>query len=69
MSLHLYEVAIGAVAGLVLPAAIIGLSGETQERIQHEVQPTVEIAETILDHPLPGEFLAGGLANLPCSQT
>lgn len=57
MHLHLYEAAVGAVATLAVPAAIIGISGDPRERVLH---PTVEIAETVLDYPLPGEFLAGG---------
>lgn len=60
MHLHLYEAAIGATAALALPAAIIGMSGEPRERIPHEGHLTVEIAETVLDYSLPGEFLAGG---------
>ena len=58
MHLHLFELAIGAATVLGVPAALIG--GKFQDRILHEVHPTVEIVETALDYPLPGEFLAGG---------
>jgi formylglycine-generating enzyme required for sulfatase activity len=60
MHLHLHEAAIGAAAVLAVPAAIVGLSGETRERVQYEAHATVEIAETVLAYPLPGEFLAAG---------
>ena len=61
MHLHLYEAAAGAAAALAVPAAIIGISGEPRERVSHEAHPTVQIAETVLDYPLPGEFLLGGI--------
>ncbi len=60
MHLHLYEAAVGAVAALAVPAAIIGMNGEAWKGIPREVHPMIEIAETVLDYPLPGEFLAGG---------
>jgi formylglycine-generating enzyme required for sulfatase activity len=60
MHLHLYEAAVGAVAALAVPAAIIGMNGEARKGIPLEVHPMIEIAETVLDYPLPGEFLAGG---------
>jgi formylglycine-generating enzyme required for sulfatase activity len=60
MHLHLHEAAVGATAVLAVPAAIIGLSGEPWERVPYEAHATVEIAETVFDYPLPGEFLAGG---------
>jgi formylglycine-generating enzyme required for sulfatase activity len=60
MHLHLFEAAIGAAAALALPAAIIGISGEPRGPSLHEARLTAEIAETVLDFPLPGEFLAGG---------
>ena len=60
MHLHLYEAAVGAAAVLAVPAAIMGISAEPQGPSLHEVHPTVEIVETVLDYPLPGEFLAGG---------
>jgi formylglycine-generating enzyme required for sulfatase activity len=60
MHLHLYEVAIGVVAALAVPAAIIGLSPEPRSGDAHGSPGTVEIAETVVDYPLPGEFLAGG---------
>jgi formylglycine-generating enzyme required for sulfatase activity len=60
MHLHVYEAAVGATAALAVPAAIIGISAKPQGPSLHEVRPTVEIVETVLDYPLPGEFLAGG---------
>ncbi len=60
MHLHLYEAAVGAAAALAVPAAIMGISAEPQRLSLHEVRPTVEIVETVLDFALPGEFLAGG---------
>ncbi|MGE3626894.1 MAG: SUMF1/EgtB/PvdO family nonheme iron enzyme [Hyphomicrobiales bacterium] len=60
MHLHLYEAAVGVAASLTVPAAILGISAEPQGPSLHEVDPTVEIVEMVLDFPLPGEFLAGG---------
>lgn len=56
MYLHLHEAAIGA-AVLVVPAAIIGISGEPRPGVVRELHATVEIAESVIDFPLPGEFL------------
>lgn len=60
MHLHLYEAAVGAAAALAVPVAIIGMGGASGERMLNEGHPTVEIAKTVLDYPLPGEFLVGG---------
>jgi formylglycine-generating enzyme required for sulfatase activity len=60
MHLHLYEAAVAAVATLAVPAAIIGIGEEQRALDPGEVHPTVEIAQSVLDYPLPGEFLAGG---------
>lgn len=60
MHFHLYEAAVGAAAALAVPAAIIGMSGEPRDLLPPHVHSTVEIARTMLDYPLPGEFLAGG---------
>ena len=59
MHIHLLEAAVGAVAALVLPAAIVGMSARPDSAIRLETHATAEIAETVLDYPLSGEFLAG----------
>ena len=58
---HIIEAALGAVAALALPAAIIGMSGETGNAVPPEAHQTLAIGDTLLDYPLPGEFLAGGV--------
>ncbi|MEP9390202.1 SUMF1/EgtB/PvdO family nonheme iron enzyme [Mesorhizobium sp. KR9-304] len=60
MHLHLYEAAIGVAAALAVPAAIIGISGEPRVGDLQGSAETVEIAQTVIDYPLPGEFLAEG---------
>ena len=60
MHLHLYEAAVGAAAALAVPAAIVGMAGEPHQGNLSESFQTVEIAQTVIDHPLPGEFLRGG---------
>lgn len=59
MHVHLYEVALATTA-LAIPAAILGISGEPRQGVLPESHQTVEIVATVLDYPLPGEFLAGG---------
>ncbi|WP_420408454.1 formylglycine-generating enzyme family protein [Hoeflea sp.] len=58
---HIIEAAIGAVAAFALPAVIIGMSGETGNAIRPEAHQSLAIEATLLDYPLPGEFLAGGV--------
>lgn len=60
MHLHLYEAAVGAAAALAVPAAIVGMAGEPHRGNLSEAFQTVEIAQAVIDHPLPGEFLRGG---------
>jgi formylglycine-generating enzyme required for sulfatase activity len=60
MHLHLLEAVAGAAAALAVPAAIIGISGEPRHGDRYGVEETVEIAQTVIDYPLPGEFLADG---------
>ncbi len=58
---HLFEAAVGIMAALVLPAAMIGMNGAPARDILPEAYQAIEIGETILDYPLPGEFLADGV--------
>lgn len=60
MHVHLHEAAIGIVAALAVPAAILGLAMEPHSGNPHGFHGTVEIRERVIDYPLPGEFLAGG---------
>ena len=60
MHLNLAEAALGAVATLAVPAALVGLAGEPPSANGVEQAETVEIAATVIDYPLPGEFLAAG---------
>jgi formylglycine-generating enzyme required for sulfatase activity len=57
MRLTFLEGAVAVAAALAVPAAIIGQRGEPL--VFHGSPETVEIAETVIEYPLPGEFLAG----------
>lgn len=61
MNYHIIEAAIGTVAALALPAVIIGMSGKTGTAIPPEAHQTLAIGDSLLDYPLPGEFLARGV--------
>lgn len=60
MHLHLFEAVAGAAALLAIPAAFVGLNGDGQPRDAAATPQTVAIAATLIDYPLPGEFLADG---------
>lgn len=60
MHLVVFKAAIAIVVALAAPAAIIGLSGEAGVSDFPDAPDMVEIAQTAIDFPLPGEFLAGG---------
>lgn len=60
MPVTVLEAAFGAVAALVVPALAVGLQvGEHTPSVP--VAATVEIAELVLDFPVPSEFLSGSV--------
>lgn len=61
MPVTMLETAYGAVAALVVPALALGLQTLPSNEPPVPGAATVEIRETIVDFPAPGEFLSGGV--------
>lgn len=60
MHLFVFKAAIVIAVALAAPAAFIGLSEDAGFAYVSNAPDMVEIAQTGIDFPLPGEFLAGG---------
>lgn len=60
MHVFVFKAAIAIAVAIAAPAAIIGLSGQAGVSDLPGAPEMVEIAQTAIDFPLPGEFLAGG---------
>lgn len=60
MHITLLKAALGIATLFAAPVAIIGLSGEAGVTDPYGAPDMVEIAQTGIDFPLPGKFLAGG---------
>ena len=57
---YLLDAVIAVVAAVTVPVVVMGMSAEPRLGDHFDAPDIVEIAETVLDYPLPGEFLANG---------
>ncbi|MGN6465355.1 MAG: SUMF1/EgtB/PvdO family nonheme iron enzyme [Rhizobiaceae bacterium] len=71
MHLTLVEAALGGALALVVPMTALGLSGRAHEPKPIVPAPdTIKVAASVIDYPLPGEFLDRGLpATAPTKRT
>nr|WP_295462241.1 SUMF1/EgtB/PvdO family nonheme iron enzyme [Mesorhizobium sp.] len=60
MHINMLEAAVGAVASLAVPLAAVGLAHLPPRAPLLPMAETVGIAATVIDYPLPGEFLVEG---------
>lgn len=61
MPMNLFDAVLGTAAALAVPLAAAGIATiASTGSPPPPATETVEIAATVLDYPLPGEFLAGG---------
>lgn len=60
MHINMLEAALGAVASLAVPLAAVGLAHLPPRAPLLPMAETVGIAATVIDYPLPGEFLVEG---------
>lgn len=60
MHINLLEAALAAGAALAVPLAAIGLATNPDRQASFPIAATVEISASVLDYPVPGEFLADG---------
>lgn len=60
MHVNLLETALGGAAAIAVPLVAAGLASVPASKSVLPAVPTVEISRTVIDYPVPGEFLAGG---------
>ena len=60
MHLHLIEATLGATLALAFPAALATLSDNASPDRGPAIADIVEVTDSQIDYPRPGEFLAAG---------